>query len=127
MERCEPTTFKPGHPRLNNSQVKRKLSDDPRYDDVGSSSLREELFNTFLKGNSSTSKESSRHEVRQSTPADEETYEQQQQKRQERARQAVKEREDKVRADLGRVEAEIGRSRQMGMHEEGELIFKCAV
>ncbi|KAJ7283667.1 Hsp90 protein-domain-containing protein [Mycena rebaudengoi] len=104
--------------------VKRKLSDDPRYDDVGSSSLREELFNTFLKGNSSTSKESSRHEVRQSTPADEETYEQQQQKRQERARQAVKEREDKVRADLGRVEAEIGRSRQMGMHEEGELIFK---
>jgi hypothetical protein len=57
----------------------------------------------------------------------EETYEEQQKKRQERAKQAVKEREEKVRADLGRVEAEIGRSRQLGDKEEGEMLFKCAV
>jgi|ERR1700733_830043 len=31
------------------AQVKRSLAKDPRYDPVGSSTLREELFNTFLK------------------------------------------------------------------------------
>ncbi|KAJ7638797.1 Hsp90 protein-domain-containing protein [Roridomyces roridus] len=98
--------------------MKLKLSDDPRYDAVGSSSLREELYNTFLKGVAPAPKEP---EIR---PIEETTREDQQQSRQERAEQAVKEREQKVRADLGRVEAEIGRSRQIGDKEEGELLFK---
>ncbi|KAJ7368267.1 Hsp90 protein-domain-containing protein [Mycena albidolilacea] len=105
--------------------VKRDLTEDPRYDAVGSSSLREELFNTFLKGKSL----SSTAPVEDAPKADdaeerEESYEEQQKKRRERAEQAVKEREEKVRADLGRVEAEIGRSRQLGDKEEGEMLFK---
>ncbi|KAJ7179213.1 Hsp90 protein-domain-containing protein [Mycena filopes] len=105
--------------------VKRKLSEDPRYDAVGSSSLREELFNTFVKGTSTGSAplvEST--PVADDMPQPEETHEEQQKKRQERAKQAVKDREDKVRADLGRVEGEIGRARQMGDKEEGEMLFK---
>ncbi|KAJ6484984.1 Hsp90 protein-domain-containing protein [Mycena vitilis] len=103
--------------------VKRELTDDPRYDAVGSSSLREELFNTFVKGVSSTSEPEGISKAEEPEQV-EETYEEQQRKRQERAKQAVKEREEKVRADLGRVEAEIGRSRQLGDKEEGELLFK---
>ncbi|KAJ7667986.1 Hsp90 protein-domain-containing protein [Mycena polygramma] len=106
--------------------VKRELTDDPRYEAVGSSSLREELYNTFAKGVSSTSKPEGISKAEE-TEQVEETYEEQQRKRQERAKQAVKEREEKVRADLGRVEAEIGRSRQLGDKEEGEMLFKCAV
>ncbi|KAJ7129695.1 Hsp90 protein-domain-containing protein [Mycena epipterygia] len=108
-------------------EVKRTLTDDPRYEAVGSSSLREELFNTFLKGNSmgaSTSKAETVAETGEVIHAEEETYEEQQKRREERARQAVKEREGKVRADLSRVEAEIGRSRQLGDKEEGEMLFK---
>ncbi|KAJ6613474.1 peptide-binding protein [Mycena sp. CBHHK59/15] len=106
--------------------VKRKVSDDPRYDAVGSSSLREELFNTFLKGKASgsTSKVESGPEGKHIVAEAGATHEEQQKRRQERAEQAVKEREEKVRADLGRVEAEIGRSRQLGNQEEGELLFK---
>ncbi|KAJ7228675.1 Hsp90 protein-domain-containing protein [Mycena pura] len=103
--------------------VKRKLFDDPRYDAVGSSSLREELFNTFLKGTGSVSTADNTSKV-EHEPDVEETYEEQQKRRQERAQQAVKERENKVRADLDRVEAQIGRSRQLGDKEEGELLFK---
>ncbi|XAO23748.1 hypothetical protein I312_102528 [Cryptococcus bacillisporus CA1280] len=36
------------------SSVKRSISSDPRYDAVGSSSLREELFNSYIRGLSST-------------------------------------------------------------------------
>lgn len=110
--------------------MKRKLTDDPRYEAVGSSSLREELFNTFLKGNSmgaSAAQAETVAEAGEVIQAEEETYEEQQKRREERARQAVKEREGKVRADLSRVEAEIGRSRQLGDREEGEMLFKCAV
>ncbi|KAJ7276359.1 Hsp90 protein-domain-containing protein [Mycena haematopus] len=107
------------------TEVKRGLTDDPRYDAVGSSSLREELFSTFVKGKSMSSTAPI-----EETPKDdgmvqtEESYEEQQKKRRERAQQAVKEREEKVRADLVRVEAEIGRSRQLGDKEEGEMLFK---
>ncbi|KAJ7095368.1 Hsp90 protein-domain-containing protein [Mycena belliarum] len=106
--------------------VKRSLVDDPRYDAVGSSSLREELFNTFIKGNTiaSTSQISSPSKIDDKPSVDEETHEEHQKKREERAKQAVKEREDKVRAELGRVEAEIGKSRQLGDKEEGEMLFK---
>jgi hypothetical protein len=107
--------------------VKRDLIEDPRYDAVGSSSLREELFNTFLKGKSLSSAAPVEDAPKAAdTEEREESYEEQQKKRRERAEQAVKEREEKVRADLGRVEAEIGRSRQLGDKEEGEMLFKCA-
>jgi len=51
----------------------------------------------------------------------------QERKRQDRKERAVKEREEKIKAERGRVEADIGRSRQ-GIHkEEGEREFRCAV
>ncbi|KAJ7068255.1 Hsp90 protein-domain-containing protein [Mycena amicta] len=103
--------------------IKRILVDDPRYDAVGSSSLREELFNTFLKGTSSTATAKSEDPL-PTEPEAEETYEEQQKRRKDRARQAVQERENKVRGELERVEAEIGRTREVGQKEEGETLFK---
>ncbi|KAF9247032.1 Hsp90 protein-domain-containing protein [Melanogaster broomeanus] len=107
-------------------KIKRKLSADPRYDAVGSSSLREELFNTFLKAHgslSSNNKTDSRgmdDKRRSSEPADETEAER---RRQEKKARALKEREEKVRAQRGRTEAEIGRSRQGLSKEEGEREF----
>jgi len=53
--------------------------------------------------------------------------ESEQQQRWERKERAVKEREEKVKAERDRLEVDIGRSR-MGMNkEEGEREFKCAL
>ncbi|KAF7352824.1 HSP90-domain-containing protein [Mycena venus] len=104
--------------------VKRDLTDDPRYDAVGSSSLREELFNTFVKGKAMSSNAPPEETPKSADMQVEDSYEEQQKKRRERAEQAVKEREEKVRAERGRVEAEIGRSRQIGDQEEGEMLFR---
>ncbi|KAF7313287.1 hypothetical protein HMN09_00484100 [Mycena chlorophos] len=103
--------------------VKKGLVNDPRYDAVGSSSLREELFNTFLKGTTTTSQAEVSTPVA-SAPVTEASYEEQQKRRKERAQQAVQERENKVRADMERVESEIGRTREVGQKEEGEVLFK---
>lgn len=97
---------------------------------MGSSSLREELYNTFLKGS-----HSERSTQLTQTPIDENDgieneeldEERKQQKRKEKKERAVKEREDKVKAELGWLELDIGRSRR-GIHqEEGERDFKCAI
>lgn len=110
-------------------QVKRKITDDPRYDAVGSSSLREELFNTFLKAqepNATTllldapSKQDVTAEVEEGEEEDSKL------KRQEKKQRAVKGREEKVRAERSRVDADIGRSRQGLNKEEGEREFRCA-
>lgn len=59
-------------------------------------------------------------------PSEEIDEAEQERKRKERKERAVKEREDKVKAERGRLEAEIGRSR-MGLNkEEGEREFMCA-
>ena len=108
-------------------QVKRKITDDPRYDAVGSSSLREELFNTFLKAQEPMAlllDPPSKHRVAVEVEAGEE--EDSELKRQEKKQRAVKEREEKVRAERSRVDADIGRSRQGLDKEEGEREFRCA-
>ena len=111
-------------------QVKQKICDDSRYDRVGSSSLREELFNAFLKADSLSSPIPTLSTVAtaddtQRKSEDEELGEQEHRWK-EREKKAIKEREDKVRAARDRVEADIGRSR-MGLNkEEGELEFRCA-
>ncbi|EIN10749.1 hypothetical protein PUNSTDRAFT_85044 [Punctularia strigosozonata HHB-11173 SS5] len=108
-------------------EVKQNIHKDPRYDAVGSSSLREELFNTFLKARGA-------EKLAQSIPApsneamkeidemidgiDQET------KRKEKKERAVREREQKVKADLTRVEADIGRSRMGADREEGEREYR---
>jgi hypothetical protein len=107
------------------------LSDDPRYDAVGSSSLREELFNTFLNGNHSSSVSAAKPDTMTGQTTESEgmgTLDEgeQQQKRWDRKERAVREREEKVRTERERLEADIGRSR-MGMNqEEGGREFKCA-
>jgi hypothetical protein len=106
-------------------QVKKPLSDDPRYDAVGSSSLREELFNTFLNAQSNKAEqdqgEKQDTEVPSTELGDDET-----QKPKDRKAQAVKEREEKIRIERERVQATIEKSRIGLNREEGELQFRCA-
>ncbi|KAG1770099.1 Hsp90 protein-domain-containing protein [Suillus occidentalis] len=103
--------------------VKRKLSHDARYDAVGSSSLREELFQTFLKAHGSSSSHSTSAKAKDETGKSD-TAEDAERKRRNKKEQALKEREQKVRADRSRTDAEIGRSK-MGLNlEEGEREFR---
>ncbi|EGN93056.1 hypothetical protein SERLA73DRAFT_79097 [Serpula lacrymans var. lacrymans S7.3] len=106
--------------------IKRKISGDSRYDAVGSSSLREELFNTFVKAQHPSSPKGKEDENNRqdSQPDDPSSEVDMEQKRKERRERAVKEREGKVKAHLGRLEADIGRSK-MGLNkEEGEREFR---
>lgn len=113
--------------------MKRKIQDDPRYDAVGSSHLREELFHTYLKAQGA-GPASVPHEVTtsQSTPEliqqaiSEEDETQWERERKERKERAVKEREEKIHAARSKVDAEIDRSRLAINREEGELEFRCA-
>ncbi|PCH41166.1 hypothetical protein WOLCODRAFT_71349 [Wolfiporia cocos MD-104 SS10] len=111
--------------------VKRKIVDDPRYDAVRSSSLREELFNTYLKAHSGSNasdavpvdKSGELHEGNE-TKGEGEDKEERERRRREKKERAVREREEKVRAERSKVEAAIDRSR-MGLNkEEGELEYR---
>lgn len=111
--------------------MKRKLQDDPRYDAVGSSSLREDLFNTFLKaidqGEAPSAAQESKTE-KDVLPVEEELDDEEaERQRREKKEKAVREREARVRADRDRVEADIGRSRQGLNREEDERLFRCAL
>lgn len=105
-------------------KIKRKLSDDARYDAVGSSTLREELFNAFLKSrglSDSNNRQDKVDKPQPSAPVDETEAGR---KRQENKERALKEREERVKAERGRTEAEIGRSRLGLTKEEGERAFR---
>lgn len=105
-------------------QVKKAISEDPRYDAVGSSSLREELFNTFLnaKPNQIVPDQSEKQGADTlSAERGDET-----QKREDRKAQAVKDREEKIKVERERVQATIEKSRIGLNREEGELQFRCA-
>ncbi|KAI6119360.1 Hsp90 protein-domain-containing protein [Pisolithus croceorrhizus] len=107
--------------------IKRELSHDPRYDAVGSSSLREELFNTFVKarlGSLTNDKSGSIKDNEEMFKATETREEDSQHRKLERKQRALKEREEKVRVERGRVEAEIGRSRVDLNKEESEREFR---
>ena len=105
-------------------QVKKPISDDPRYDAVGSSSLREELFNTFLNAQSNKAAPDQSEKQDAEVPPTEVGDETQ--KRQDRKAQAVKEREEKIKIERERVQATIEKSRVGLNREEGELQFRCA-
>lgn len=109
--------------------MKRKIQDDPRYDAVGSSHLREELFTTYLKaqGSADTSHTTPPQTIADSTlEPGEEAEADKDRTRQERAERAVKEREGKIRAERSKVDAEIDRSRLVVGKEEGEREYRCA-
>jgi len=100
-------------------QTKRSLSGDRRYDAIGSSSLREELFNAFMKGRAL---EPTRFEEPMPVVSQGETQED----HQGRKERAVKEREEKVKAELGRLKTNIERTKIVSNKVEGERIFMCA-
>ena len=107
-------------------QIKKNLVSDPRYDAVGSSSLREELFNTYIKAGASGPKPTDATSQPQPGPRPEEDEAERERQRKERKERAVREREEKVRAERSKLEAEIDRSKQGLTREEGELEFRCA-
>ncbi|KAL0579544.1 hypothetical protein V5O48_002473 [Marasmius crinis-equi] len=101
-------------------EVKKDLVSDPRYDAVGSSSLREELFNTFLKAKSGVSTRPSEETESAKTDKQQNTKED----KAERKKRALQEREAKVRAERDNLEASIGRSKMDLNKEEGERDFR---
>ena len=106
--------------------MKGKVIEDVRYDAVGSSSLREELFNTYLKAHgadatpepiSDKKADESVHNLSQDSHMPEEEDAERERKKRERKERAVQEREQRVRAERSKVEADIDRSR-MGLNKE---------
>jgi hypothetical protein len=95
------------------------LAHDPRYDAVGSSSLREELFSTFLKGDNLSSSPTDKDDVAsaQATALS----------KKEKKERAVREREQRVKAELTLVEKNIEQSRMGINREEGEREYRCAL
>ncbi|KAH8105966.1 hypothetical protein BXZ70DRAFT_998118 [Cristinia sonorae] len=110
-------------------EVKKSIVDDPRYDAVGSSSLREELFSTFLKAQETSNLQSlkSEHgevEVKAGEDRPEQSEADKERERKARKQRAVKEREEKIRAERSKVDAEIDKSRQGLNREENEQEFR---
>ncbi|KAI0770832.1 hypothetical protein BC629DRAFT_1595770 [Irpex lacteus] len=111
--------------------VKKSITSDPRYDAVGSSSLREELFQSYIKANGAVSTmadDRTNSVVGQTelsgTKATEEDEGEKERKRKERKERAVKEREEKIQAERNKVNAEIDRSRSGLSKGEAELEFR---
>ncbi|KAG8910155.1 hypothetical protein FRC01_006498 [Tulasnella sp. 417] len=98
------------------------LYSDPRYDAVGSSSLREELFQTYLKArinpNNQPEASSSRSSDSKTSPEDPEAKRKREQ--QERQQKAPREREQQALKDKAKVEKDITRS--MGQLSEKESV-----
>ncbi|EKM59176.1 uncharacterized protein PHACADRAFT_136514 [Phanerochaete carnosa HHB-10118-sp] len=108
--------------------VKKKIVDDPRYDAVGSSSLREELFSTFMKAQgvaATPTPEPGQVQVDGNDQDDHvEGETEKERKREERKERAVREREEKIKAERSKLDIEIDRSRSGLNKEESELEFK---
>ncbi|KAF9534344.1 Hsp90 protein-domain-containing protein [Crepidotus variabilis] len=98
-------------------EVKKGIHKDPRYDAVGSSSLREELFNTFLKGlnNGAHANVDSGKAMRREDDV--------KMSSQERKKKAVRDREEQVKAQKERVDATIEKAKMGSDREEGERVF----
>ena len=101
--------------------MKKGLYSDPRYDAVGSSSLREELFNTYLKGLGSVSAKLQGLSIESTShPVEKESKE-------ARRERALREREQRVKVEKSKVNVEIEKSRTGMNQEEGERNFKCVL
>lgn len=94
------------------SEVKKGIARDPRYDAVGSSSLREELFGNYLK----------RLEVKP-METEEEAAARKAREKKEKAEQSLREREAKVREEKERVGKEVGKSKAGAGREEAERLY----
>lgn len=96
------------------AKVKKSVASDPRYDAVGSSSLRQELFDTHLKKLASSSAVSE-------TP--EQAAERKVKERKAREEASLRDRQAKVQQEQDRVMQEANKSRAGAGREEGERVF----
>lgn len=113
---------------LLNWQVKRHktIYSDPRYDAVGSSSLREELYAAYLKAQTAkaTGSNTAAEPIRSadspsgSKNAEETEEETKKRIRREKAEKATKEREEQVRREKDKVDRQIDRSKGNLTHEK---------
>ncbi|KAL1413535.1 hypothetical protein Q8F55_001309 [Vanrija albida] len=94
--------------------VKKLVASDPRYDAVGSSSLRAELFASHVKklaeggGKPETAEEAAERKIRE---------------RKERQQASLRDRESKVREHQVQVSADVDKSRTGATREQGERVF----
>ncbi|KAJ9098802.1 hypothetical protein QFC19_006279 [Naganishia cerealis] len=95
------------------AEVKRPLVRDPRYDAVGSSSLREELFKRYQANLGSSSQRLSA----------EEEAEKRAKAKKERAEASLREREQQVKEKQHQMERDLRRSKQGANREEAEREF----
>ncbi|KLT39845.1 hypothetical protein CC85DRAFT_297775 [Cutaneotrichosporon oleaginosum] len=91
------------------SSVKKGISSDPRYDAVGSSSLRAELFNTYLK------------KLAAGEPEDADARRAREKK--ERQEASLAQRQNAVRAHQAVIGEEASKARRSAGREEGERLF----
>lgn len=128
------------------SSAKRSISSDRRYDAVGSSSLREELFNNYVRGLSSTSNpaksnseeqsindkeeaaarrlaERKADQSAQSSESKEDAAARKLAERKAKSEASLREREAKVREERERVEREMHKSKVGAGREEAETLF----
>lgn len=115
--------------------MKRKLnSKDPRYDAVGSPSLREELFATYIKTMGGPSRDpptqtdksvrtTRKEQGDGEADADADADASRKKRRAERSERGLREREEKVRRERAGLERELGRTRGAVGREEGEREF----
>lgn len=95
------------------SDVKRSLSSDARYDAVGSSSLREELFQSYIRKLASSS----------TAETPEQASERRLAERKAKQEASLRERQSQVNQERERVEKDVGRSKKGAGREEGERLF----
>jgi len=113
-------------------QAKRKIDPkDPRYDAVGSSSLREELFGTYIKTlsawdiASAPSNKTPTEEEDDAQHLEDDADDARRKQRKERAERGLREREEKVKRERAGLERDLGRTRGAVGREEGEREFMC--
>ncbi|TFK55688.1 hypothetical protein OE88DRAFT_1731350 [Heliocybe sulcata] len=107
-------------------EVKKHLHNDPRYDAVGSSSLRVELFKTFLKaqGGAEGSEKKETLENKKEDVKEEKSPEEKEREKREKKERAVRERQEKVQVEKSRLEQDINRSKMGLSMEEGDREFR---
>ena len=104
-------------------QVKVTLEKDPRYDAVGSSSLREELFEKLIRGRNGSSGEKRPSTGTGPSEPIEDPAARKAREKEERAAASLREREEQIRAQQRKVGLDVQRSRGLVGREEAEREF----
>lgn len=105
--------------------VKRPLTSDSRYDAVGSSSLREELFRRYLKdlATEAEKRKSSSSSTSAIAQTEEDVAARRAREKRERAEASIRERQQRVQGERAQIERDLQRSKLGASREEGERAF----